>query len=217
MRLRLANNLQLSDPERHYFNFLLLVSNAKDETERNQYLQLLRDLGPDPQIFEMGVEEYKVIASWYHSVLLEMMELKDFCIDADYLVKRLGNKASHVEIREGLDRLIRLGLLEITGDGGIRKTKGELKVNDRLKTPAIHQHHREMSQLANEALENQPIDEIDFRGSSLAIQKKDIPEAKRLIREFHKKIWRLAPKKTGDEIYRFQTQFFSLTSSAEKP
>ena len=216
MRVRLATNLKLSETEKHYFNFLLLVSNAKDDADRKMYLQLLRDLGPDPKTFEMGVEEFKVIASWYHSVLLELLELKDFSLDTSYLVKRLRNKVSPVEIQEGLDRLIRLGLLEKTEDGALRKTKGELKVNDRLKTPAIHKHHQEMSELANQALEEQAVDHTDFRGSTFAIQKKDISEAKRLIREFHKRMWRLAPKETGDEVYRFQTQFFSLTLSAKE-
>jgi hypothetical protein len=65
---------------------------------------------------------------------------------------------------------------------------------------------------AREALREQTVDERDFRSTKLGLRKERVDEAKRILRDAHRAVQRLAaPAGEADEVYALNTQLFSLT------
>jgi uncharacterized protein (TIGR02147 family) len=90
---KFSENLKLQGSAKKYFEILVLLKNSKTVDEKRIYLELLESLGPKsektPQT--LSIEAFRVISDWYHTAILELVELSDFKYDADWIRSRLGS------------------------------------------------------------------------------------------------------------------------------
>jgi uncharacterized protein (TIGR02147 family) len=207
---KIEKNLALSEGERRYFKLLILKSKTKRELERTLLQTLASEMKPPSQVFQMALEQFRLISDWFHFAILELLELHDFHSNVAFLSKRLIGDLPVVVLREAVGRLINQGLVKVTPNGW-RKAKGKPKVGDQVPSEAIKQHHHQMLGLGALALNEQPLEQRDFRSSSIAIHQDDLNKAKKWIQELHRKLQGLAVSKTADEVFVFNSQFFSLT------
>jgi uncharacterized protein (TIGR02147 family) len=63
---------------------------------------------------QVSVDIFNVIADWYHYAILELLTVRDFQKSPAWIAKALGISVS--EVNFALERLLRLGLLEISDD-----------------------------------------------------------------------------------------------------
>lgn len=156
----------------------------------------------------LGLESFKVIADWYHFPILELIKTRGFQSDEKWIARRL--KLPLAIVQAALDRLQRLGLIERV-DGQIKSGNGVfLKTTDDQSSVAIRKHHKQMMEKAVEALDDN-LGEREYRGLNFAFEPSDLPEAKKMIREFYKKFGQKFGKNLGKEVYQLNLQFFKLT------
>ena len=76
---------------------------------------------------------------------------------------------------------------------------------------AIRRHHRQMIDLAKEAMLKQPVSVRDVRGSTLALRAEDYERAVEIVRDCHRRLQKLEALGSGDYVYRLNSQFFRMT------
>jgi len=208
---RIALALELAPLEQRYLEVMALAENSRSEHEQKIYLDILHSLRPR-EVQSLDLDRFRYIADWYHFAILEMVSLADFQADPDYISRRLGNTISPGLAASGLSRLLRMGLLVRNRKGRIVRSKKHLKAGDGVPSPAVRSHHLQILKKAEQALQHQALEERDFRGTTLPLKKKDLPQLKKLITEFHRNVQELSSP-DGDEVYRVSSQAFRLTHS----
>lgn len=162
-------------------------------------------------------EEFKLIQDWYHITIVELTLLSDFEPSAAWIAKKL--RITESEASMAVERLIALGFLEGTADGGFKKSShgspGLRIVSDDYPSyitalrQAIHQfgdkamtamHEISPAQRANTTL-------------TVAIDASLVSEAKKRIINFTRTLVDELEKKskTKNHVYELMVSFFPLT------
>lgn len=203
--------LDISEDEKKYFKVLVMHLNAKKESNKEIYLELLSRLNPMKEVVDLSLDCFKYISDWHHVAIIEMTKLKDFLYDIDFIHQRLDKKVSKTEIKAAIDRLLRLEILE-EEDNTLRKSKyGHLKFGEEIPSSAIRNHHYQMVTKAGEAIHHQKYEDRIITGSTLTMKKEDMEKARELIADFSHQVIKSLSSKDGDQVYQYNMQFFKLT------
>ncbi len=201
---------RFNETEARYFEMLVLFANAASFEEKAFYQKILSSLTPAKEFSTLQLDQLRTIADWYHIAILEMTFLKDFKPDSRWISLRLGNSVNQGQVREAIDRLLRLGLLEKSPDGNLKKTSARLATPSDIPNQCLRKHHREMIEKSIQALEEQPLEKRDITGHTLVISRDKIPEAKKMIRDFRMKLAEFLENPQGDSVYQINVQLFDL-------
>lgn len=211
---RLAADLKLQGRAREYFECTVLNESSDSAVEKRVYADLMQKMKPKrlQSQRELSLETFALIADWYHTALLEMLQLKGFTEDAETLRRALDPKLSLKSVRSAMKRLTDLGFWERDERGRLRRPAQEPNVlNEGVPSEAVRLYHQQILERAKAAVTEQSLDERFLRGTTVAIKTSDMARASQILREAHEKILGLAAHGDGDELYQFNTQFFRLT------
>jgi uncharacterized protein (TIGR02147 family) len=195
--------------EARYFDMLVLFSNASSTEEKNFYQRILSELRPDREFVTLDLDRIRFMSDWYHIAILEMTFLKDFNSDPRWISLRLGENVNERQVKDAVDRLIRLSLLEKTKQG-LRKTESILESPSDVPSQALRDFHSQMIRKSLDALEKQEIQKREISSQTMAISREKIPEAKRMIRDFRKKMSRFLESDKNDAVYQLNVQLFDV-------
>jgi uncharacterized protein (TIGR02147 family) len=209
-----SENLRLEGDAKKYFDLLVLSQNGKTLGEKKIYFDLLESLRPQneetPQ--PLSVEAFRIISDWYHTAILEMVELSDFKNDLEYISRRLGGEVPLSNIDKAISRLKKLELLEETPKGKLRRVKeNSFWLENHIPIEAIRHFHKQMIEKAHDAIEGQKVDERYLQGSMISVRKQDLKKAQKIIQKAHAEILKLSCSGDGEELYYFNSQFFRIT------
>ena len=207
-----TNYFNFSAEEELYFRDLVRLSKIKSDPILK--LTLLRSMGtfhPSKLIRVLEDKTFEIISKWHFLSIREIVKLKNFQENPEWIQSRLFFKVSTEEIKKAIEILLHQGLLS-------RNTKGRLVTgneslqtkNDRIST-AIQSYHTQMLENAKVAIKEQDIALREFTSETICMNKDDIPKAKEFIRKFRAEFTRAFEVDEGDEIYQIQVQLFSLT------
>ena len=212
----IAQNLRLNELERKRFELLVLRENARGPARQELYDKLLGQMGTGRQPSRVDLDRFQLIADWYHLVLLEMVELPDFCPNPEYLSRRLCGLVMPQLIGPALKRLMRLKLIRKKEDGSFERIKNRVTVGDELPNLKVQQHHHQFLERAARALQETPPESRDFRGSTFVFDEAQVPKARKIIREAHQALRTLSSGTQPDSVFRFNSQLFNLTEKVDK-
>jgi uncharacterized protein (TIGR02147 family) len=193
---------------------MTLIHQTKEVKERRHLNKLLVALRPAElkDSSPISTEQFALIADWYNWALIEMPSLKDFRVDTKSMAKRLKGKVSEEAIGESVALLVKYGLLRRDAGGIKRRDESAPSLLEPDVTKAaVREYQRQMAKKALESLEEQKSEEIDFQGSTFGLRKSDLPELRKIMREFHQRALSLSQTEEADEIYQFNSQLFRLT------
>lgn len=211
---KISDNLRLDGDGRKYFDLLVLIQNCKTVDEKQIYFDLIASLRPTssdtPQ--SLSVEAFRIISDWYHTAILEMVELADFKYDLEYISRRLGGKISLTNIDKAITRLKKMELLEETAKGKLKRAQdSSFLLENHIPSEAIRHFHKQMMELAHQSIEGQTIGERYLQGSMISVRKTDLKKAQKIIQKAHAEILKLSCSGNGEELYYFNSQFFKIT------
>lgn len=190
---------------------------APDEV--NRYEQTLstarttrrRPLRNDDDFEPVGADEFTAISDWYHYAILELMSVDGFKPQSSWIARALGLSVS--EVNFAIERLVRLGLLEVTPDGNWRQQAGQLTTSaSSFTTAAFRKLQRQILQQAVDALETVPLSERDQSSMTMAISKAKLAGAKERIRQFRRELCAyLQDSPLHDEVYQLSISLFPVS------
>lgn len=162
---------------------------------------------------EIDLDRFEVISDPIHFSLLSLIVCKDFKPSAHWISRRLG--VSTVEVNAAVDRLKRIGLLNVSGNKWKLSSKNLKTPTDR-PSDALKIFYRKSLSDTFQSLDRDSIDLRDFSSMTLAIEKKEIPKAKKLLKEFRRLFTKKIESDAGDAVYRLNLQFVPVTKEKKK-
>ena len=208
---KIAEALQLEAAEENYLQDLVSMLHARSfsqrEASKGRVLAACRGLRR-----EIDLDTFLNISDWCHLALRELCALPEFREDPDWMARRLGLESQTA--RDAWARLVRLGLVVRSKDGG-------WEPQDSVTTPSDQQHaagkifHTQMLEKAQTALHEQELLARDFSALVLAFSSEQMPEAKKMIRDFRRgfePLLKEGRRSPADSVYGLTIQLFRLDS-----
>lgn len=209
---KISRILGFDGDEAEYFRLLV---EAEHRSSRQAIAKILLRKFKARQKTDFCLDSFRLISDWYHFAILELFEVKGFQCDAVWIANTLGIGVA--EVRDAVERLLRVGLLE-EAEGKLRPATETSQVISRGGSEAIRSFHRQILMRAIQNLSERPPNEREFSASTFAFNKNDVPKVKRLIARFKALFSQhLATNASSekDSIYCFSMQFFELTQPKE--
>ena len=107
-----ARGLGLNKDEEKYFRELVMYQEVSDPDSKEIHLRsLLKYQEKQRTAVPLKADRIKFLLDWHHGAVRELINLKDFSENPNWIASRLGNKITEEQAKESLDLLIRLGML----------------------------------------------------------------------------------------------------------
>jgi len=215
---RFAEGFRLSKKESDYFVCLVNFTQARTETDKNQYYHQMKSLqSTSGKGKNIEAYQYEYYSEWYNSAIRELAGTKDFRPEPEWIASKLTPEITVAEARKSLERLLKLGLLRKEGDGHIVQDSPSLTVEPDISTLAIKNFNRAMISIGKDAIERFPQNEREISGATLHISNSKFNEFRNTIREFKERLINLAASDNdpAENVYQFNVQFFPLTTAKE--
>jgi uncharacterized protein (TIGR02147 family) len=210
-----AKGLNLSTPEKMFFQGLIQVENARTKEEKDWCEVWLSELRPqtDNPLRVREVDEYVTISDWIHPALLALSDTRDSFRDAEGAAKKLESNHTATEMRVAIERLVSLNLLKKDVQGLYRATTSRMTTKDDIATRGVREYHKQCASLANEKIDGQNRTERELQSMAIAIPTSRLPLAKELIRKFRSQFTAAMASEHSDQVYQFNLHFFRLTEA----
>jgi uncharacterized protein (TIGR02147 family) len=156
---------------------------------------------------------FTVVAEWEHYAILSLLEVKDFKPDVKWMAARLGldvGRAQHC-----LNNLFTADLIKKNGTKLELTHKSGVFTDGDLMQKAIYKSTIEDIEQALTKFPEVARDARDFSSGTMTVNGKDMPELKKMIRDFRKKLISFAEFEEGEEVYKLNIQFFPVTELKE--
>lgn len=163
--------------------------------------------------FQLELDRFKLVSDWYHFAILSLTEIKASKPEPMWISRRLGIQQGVV--KDAIDRLIRLGLLEVRGKRW-RQITPSTSVSSPVPNLAIQKYHRQILEKAANSLNEAPILEREFGAITMAVNPDQIDLAKTMIREFRTNLSQVLEKGKKERVYTLAVQLFPLDQSTTK-
>lgn len=152
---------------------------------------------------------YKIIAEWEHYAVLELFNIPSFSGAKEEIAIRLDLTNNRTDVV--LNNLKICGLIDIDENGLISKIHSDVRTTEDVTSQALRESHKEAMQMGISKIEEIEVELRDFSSSTLAVDIKKIPEAKKVIREFRQKMAALLDSGDKTEVYQIAIQFYPLS------
>lgn len=175
------------------------VNVVAKRSRKSRYVPLAQDI-------------FEAIEDWRHYAILELIKLKSFQNNAGWVAFALKIPVSEAQVY--LDRLLRVGLLEVLPDGSWHDRSSEsmaVLMNDFETTEPLRRVQRSFLDLAIESLEKDPIDQRDHSSILMATHSSRIAGAKKIISKSVREVCAfLEDCKEKDSVYSLTTSLSPL-------
>lgn len=156
---------------------------------------------------QLREDQFRLISDWYHFAILSLTRLPRAEAHPLWVSSQLG--ISIETARDAMDRLVRLGVLQLTPT--FKQIGEPISVASEDPSQAIRKYHKQILKLATEKIDTTENQFKDFQGMTLAIDKKKIPMARQIIDEALSKVTETLESGTSNDVYSCSIQLFPLT------
>ncbi|MDB5037261.1 MAG: hypothetical protein JWQ35_789 [Bacteriovoracaceae bacterium] len=199
--IQIAERLQLDPVKR---NRLLKSAQFHSESEIDSI---------DENYLTLSLDQFNSISDPIHFAILSLSETENSKSDPLWIAKRL--KISVSEVRGALERLERLELIYVK-NGKLFPLDKQLATTTDISSPAIRLSHQKTLERAASALEDISVEWRDFSCMVVAADLKKIPEAKKMIRHFRRRLAKFLKSEKPTEVYSLSIQLLPMTQLETK-
>ena len=129
---KLITGLGLEGHRAVYFENLVFFNQAKTEKEKQTFYTLLLKASPRSRLRRLDEAQFRIFKEWYHSMILEMISLKNFNPAPEWISRHLMGNLSPSQVAESLKLLQELGLIVKTAKG-YRRLEPLLTTDDEVQ------------------------------------------------------------------------------------
>lgn len=209
----------LSQPELSYLEKLVLFNQARTSEDKAHYFKSLFSSarGQTKDIRNLR-DHADYFAHWYVVAIRELVVLKDFNPDPEWISRKLKRKVTRKQAQEAWETVVRLGLVEQI-DGVFRMTDQRIDVDTGHANFVLRKFHREYLRRAEEAIDGEPIHERELSSITLAVSPEDLAAIRTQVKEFRRKLHESFPSTdaTKTDLIAVNLQMLTLTQENEIP
>lgn len=215
---KFAKALKFDKRQTDYFEALVLFNQAKNDKDRETYLDRLNRLKPKVKLTGLQKEQYDFFKKWHYVIIREMVALPNFQEDEDWIASHISPPIKPKETREALDALIKLKLLTRDEKGNLHQSESSLSTSPSVASLDLFYLYLDMIKLAKESLLRVSSDLRDFSSLTIPIPLKTLDEVKTRIREFRQELLAIVNQAEPDyhEVFQMNFQVFPVTTANKK-
>lgn len=153
-----------------------------------------------------------LVSEWHHYAMLELVRLKSFRPDSRWVARVLGLTVDEVNV--ALQRLVRLGLLEMRGERWVDRSGDTTASLVEFGERAVERLFAQVSALAAAALREVPAGLREHSSTTLAVRSARVPEALERIARFRRELVAFLEEggSERDDVYQIEIGFFPVTT-----
>ncbi|MCF8059967.1 MAG: DUF4423 domain-containing protein [Bacteriovoracaceae bacterium] len=151
---------------------------------------------------------FELIGHWYYFAILSLANLKGSKADPRWIASQLN--ISPEESNQAINRLERLGIIEINKDKSYRQISPPLKTTDEVPSMAIRNYHKSVLKMAQLKIDEVPVEKREYRALTISGNSKKLKRAKEIIRELKDLVSDTLETGPSDTVYQLSIQLFPL-------
>jgi len=213
--------MQLNPKDAMIFERLVFFNQSDNSEDRAFYLEQIVQLtkGKGKGLLQQLHQYGQYLSHWYVVAIRELVSLKDFQQEAEWISKRLKGAVSKKQVEEAWQILLDLQLVSWNA-----KTKAwetlhpHIDIDIQEVDHAIRNYQKEYLTMAYEAIDSGNREDRDFSNLTLSIRTTDIPKLKERLSEFRKNINLdfACSEGNADEVVALNVQLLVLTESSKR-
>ena len=214
--VRVASAMGLANYEQDYFCEMVRFDHAKTDEEKKSIFNKMLAIADIHKVRVLEGDSFRYFDSWKNPVLRELAPAMPGAKPLA-LAHACRPEITAAEVSDVLNFLVKGAFLKKDGEGNYVQTEKSLTTGPMGVTPlAVRTMHRQMGELALEAIEGVAQDKRNFSGVTFGITKEGYDEIVQEIADCRKKVIAIARKNAAtDEVYRLNMQLFPLTQKQE--
>jgi uncharacterized protein (TIGR02147 family) len=218
---KLVSYFAFNEKEAQYFRDLVRFEKLKsDDHLREELLERINRRNKTLPIRILDEKVFSVISNWYCLAIRELIKLREFCPNPNWIAKKFRFKVSPKQVSEAIESLLACQLLQRDDQGILKFFNGVVHSTNDIPSEAIKQYHEQMLDHARTAVREIDVSMREITSSTFAMPISKIPEAKDMIRKFKASMESmLSPPEevglTNSQVFQIQIQFFPLTKDTE--
>lgn len=197
LAVRIADALVLGPIEREtLYNFFI---RPKEETQSDRHEK------------ELSIDCFNAMKDWYHYGITQLLYIDSFREDPKWIAKMLS--ITELEAKLAIDRLIRLEILDRDEEGRLYRTAEHLSTTTDIASAGIRHFQKQILEKSIHSLEHDDLSERDITSITIAINEDRIPEAKKEIMRFRKKMAEFLAEGEKTRVYNLGVHLIPLSKS----
>jgi len=212
MSRRFAETCGLGGDAADYFVVLVAFNQAATNEERNEHYQRLRGFRRYRRAHKLELADAAYHSTWYLPAIRELALSPAFREDPEWIGAMLRPRVKAEDVRQALDTLIALGLLERAEDGKLRQKARVVSTGPETLGMHITNYHAEMMQRATAAMTEVPARERDVSSLTLCLGSRGIGQLKERIQAFRRELLELCETEAEpSQVVQVNFQLFPLS------
>lgn len=183
------------------------------QTQNDAFIETIKkNIRKDEAGFlEIQSTMFQLISEWYHFAIFELVTVRSFEANATWISKALS--ITEAEASAALDRLIKVGLVRMTSTGNLVQEASMITtIGNHFTNDAFQRLQEGVLSLGLQSLKKVPLEKRDQTSVTMAINSKRLPEAKRRIKTFRRKLCQYLQKDADrDSVFQLGVSFYPLT------
>jgi uncharacterized protein (TIGR02147 family) len=207
-----ASALKLSEEETAFFKILVQFNQAKPGEEKQSYAQAMLHFNDFKKHYPLSEAQFNFYARWYTPVIWELVGVRGFKNDAEWIARKIKSKITTAEIKQALSDLVKLGLLERTKTGKLKKTTMNVVITTQVGSSAMAQWHYDMIKRGADSIQSIPRDQRDITSVTCSMSLTTVEKIKEKVRKFRKELVEMtAQEPSPTMVYQLNFQLFPHT------
>lgn len=203
-----------SPSESRFFKNLVDFCQSKTMAQKAKAGKALIQTREFQKVHQLNPDELKYYTYWYYIPLREIVNLKGFVEDYEWIGRKLSPRLPAHKVKMAIENLLDMGFLNRTSDGQLKPSHGHLKTTPEVQSPFVVQYHRQMMEFAKASIDIFPREKREISGTCISCSPESVEKIKQRVREFRQEIMQLAEQDLDtSEVYQLNFQLFPLTDS----
>jgi uncharacterized protein (TIGR02147 family) len=211
---KLSQALEHSSREQEYFENIVAYSQADTEKERSYFLKQAFQVADKADIRLIEQDQYEYYSTWYHSAIRSLIDILPVRNNYAQLSRRLSPVVTVDQVKKSLQLLKRLGLIARGNDGCYHLTGRHVRTSNDISRTAKNQFHVACTELAKNALQNDPPDFRNAISMTLGLSRKMYEDIVKETQSFITSIVNIVENNddTPDRVYQYELLLFPLSN-----
>jgi uncharacterized protein (TIGR02147 family) len=208
---------KLSKQETHYFENLVLYTQAESDEEKKHALEKLKAVNPSRNHAFVDALQMEYFADWRHAAIRELLAIQEFRGDDAALGRLLSPPLSAGEVRSSLELLLRLKMIHKTAHGGYERTDRVVVTRRGADPERVRPALIGNLELARRALDRFAPEKRPFSFLTLSVSENSFRQIHEKLRGLRQEIFDIVTKDDDvDRLYQLNFQFFPLSEPIKR-
>lgn len=209
---KISQFLELKTNEKEYFKNLVFLNQSESFEDKLEFSKKLLSSKSASEKTHLTQDLLNYYSNWINIVIREMTLLSNFKADPEWIQKKIRSDVSTKEIKDSLQTLINLQLLQKTEQNSYKAAHVDLKTPDELRSEFVRAFHYEMVNKAIQTFTTVDKEFRDITSITVPISVELLPEIKKKISEFRHSIAEAAKNNPqATDVFQLNIQLFPLT------